>query len=261
MTRVFIAYSTQDESYREELEKQLSGLRRNGYIDTWSDCKITKGEPPDATSSESLLNARVILLLVSADSLASDYFHSAELKAAFLRYEQGEAIVIPIILRACNWQDTALAQLQALPSDDRPIEAWENIEEAWMNVSNGIKATIRRMNGADEEIEFESSTNPVEELLASLRRRALAATEAQDFRILHFDIKQFKLEHPKSQEIDEIERMVRNGLAYETQTTRTTVRRKQNSATNKRPRTILFVLIVLIILAAACYWYFARRSQ
>ena len=46
----------------------------------------------------------MILLLVSADFLASDFCHEVELARALERHDRNEAHVIPIILRPCDWQ-------------------------------------------------------------------------------------------------------------------------------------------------------------
>jgi len=43
MTRAFISYSHADESYRAELEKHLSLLRKEGLIELWHDHRIPAG--------------------------------------------------------------------------------------------------------------------------------------------------------------------------------------------------------------------------
>ncbi len=102
MTKVFISYSHQDEPYRKDLEKHLAVLRRNAYIDTWTDRKIIPGEEWNKSISQELLSAKIILLLISADFLASDFCYDVEMKTAVQRHNDKEAIVIPIILRFCD---------------------------------------------------------------------------------------------------------------------------------------------------------------
>ena len=82
MTKVFISYAHEDEFYSQELDKHLSVLRRTGYIDTWTDRKIVPGEAWSNVISEELQAARIILLLVSADFLASDYCRGIEARRA-----------------------------------------------------------------------------------------------------------------------------------------------------------------------------------
>lgn len=80
-----------------------------------------------------------ILLLVSADFLASDYCYDIEVKRAMERYESKEARVIPIILRECNWSRTPFAKVQALPKDAKPVVAHERRDVPWTEISKTIE--------------------------------------------------------------------------------------------------------------------------
>lgn len=71
MTRAFVSYSHADESYRAELEKHLSLLRKQGLIDLWHDHRIPVGGEIDRHVSAELEGADLILMLVSSDFMAS----------------------------------------------------------------------------------------------------------------------------------------------------------------------------------------------
>ena len=73
MASVFFSYCHADEALRDKLEVHLSGLKRQGVIETWHDRRITAGSEVDHTISSALEAANVILLLVSADFINSDY--------------------------------------------------------------------------------------------------------------------------------------------------------------------------------------------
>jgi tetratricopeptide (TPR) repeat protein len=88
----------------------------------------------------------VILLLVSPDFLASTYCYEIEMKRALQRHTAGEARVIPIILRRCDWSRTPFASLQALPQDARPITEWENRDTAWNNVTKHLRRVIESLS-------------------------------------------------------------------------------------------------------------------
>ena len=66
MIRVFLSYSHVDEKYRDELEKHLMSLKRQGLIDSWHDRRIAPGEEWASSIDENLRSADIILLLVSA---------------------------------------------------------------------------------------------------------------------------------------------------------------------------------------------------
>ncbi len=132
---VFISYSHKDELLRDELSRHLALLRRQGVITEWHDRRIGAGENWKAAIDDHLDHAELILLLISADFLASDYCFGLEMKRALDRHASGQARVIPVILRACDWTSGPIATLQALPTDGKPVTSWRNLDEAWTDVT------------------------------------------------------------------------------------------------------------------------------
>lgn len=98
---VFFSYSHKDHNLREQLAAHLSSLRRSGKIAAWHDRQITAGKEWEQEIRHYLDSAQIILLLVSADFMASDYCYEIEMDVAIKRHEAGTARVIPIILRGC----------------------------------------------------------------------------------------------------------------------------------------------------------------
>src|SRR5437764_11873292 len=96
---VFYSYAHTDERLRQQLETHLGLLRQQGIIATWHDRQIVAGADWAHEMDTHLSTARVILLLISPDFLASDYCYSIELRRAMERHDTGEARVIPILLR------------------------------------------------------------------------------------------------------------------------------------------------------------------
>ena len=139
---VFYSYSHKDEVLRDELEKHLSILRRQSVITGWHDRKITAGTEWKGQIDEHLNAAKVILLLISPDFLASDYCYDVELKRALWRHSRRLAKVVPVILRACDWKIAPISKLQALPTDGKAVMSWQNIDEAFTNIAQGIRKTI-----------------------------------------------------------------------------------------------------------------------
>jgi TIR domain len=139
---LFFSYSHLDESLRDQLETHLSGLRRQGMISSWHDRRITAGEDFGAAIDSQINTADVILLLVSPDFIASDYCYEREMKRALERNQQGDARVIPVILRPCDWHDLPFGKLLATPKDGRPITMWPNLDEAFLNVVTAIKHAL-----------------------------------------------------------------------------------------------------------------------
>jgi internalin A len=137
--QVVFSYSHKDEELRDQLETHLKLMQRQGIINTWHDRKIAAGEEWRDTIDDNFRRADVILLLTSADFLASDYCYDIEVKSSLERHDKGEARVVPIILRKCDWQGAPFGKLQALPRDDKAVTLWKDRDEAWHSVAEGIK--------------------------------------------------------------------------------------------------------------------------
>ncbi len=143
---VFFSYSHKDEELKEALVTHLSLLKRQGIITAWHDRMIGAGQEWREEIHTHLQTAQVILLLISADFMASDFCNDVELERAIERHDAGEACVIPIILRPADWQGAAFAKLQALPTDGQPVTRWSDRDEAWLNVVQGIRHAVKALH-------------------------------------------------------------------------------------------------------------------
>lgn len=123
-------------------------MKRQGLISAWHDRKITAGSEIDNAISANLEVATIILLLVSPDFINSDYCFERELKRALERHERGEARVIPVILRPCDWHDLPFGKLLGAPKDGKPITTWPNRDEAFLDVVKAIKAALKELHTA-----------------------------------------------------------------------------------------------------------------
>ena len=72
MPTVFFSYCHADEDLRDQLERQLTILQRQGLIETWHDRRIGAGQDFAGEIDAHLEAADIVLLLVSSDFLNSD---------------------------------------------------------------------------------------------------------------------------------------------------------------------------------------------
>jgi tetratricopeptide (TPR) repeat protein len=141
---LFISYAHEDEALCKRFLNHLSQLRRSG-VDGWYDRRITGGSEWAGQIDEHLEAAEIILLLVSADFLASEYCFDVEMKRALERHVRGEARVIPVILRPCDWQASPFAKLQALPRNGKPVVDWKTEDHGFLNVVEGLRRVVDEM--------------------------------------------------------------------------------------------------------------------
>ena len=154
--KIFLSYSHKDLDFLNQLKVQLLPLVRQEQITLWTDGEITPGSMWVEEINRHINEADIILLLVSADFLASDYAYSKEMIRALERHETGEATVIPIILRPVDWQQAPFGKLQALPRDAKTVVSpvWKSLDEAFSDVVQGIQL-------ACDEIQKKHRTNPL----------------------------------------------------------------------------------------------------
>ncbi|NEQ52141.1 MAG: GTP-binding protein, partial [Leptolyngbya sp. SIO3F4] len=139
---LFYSYSHKDEALRDQLDTHLKILQRQQLIQPWHDRRIVAGENYTQQIDDHLSRADIILLLISADFIASDYCYNIELEKAMARHYTGDTKVIPIILRSTDWKNTPFKELQAFPTNAKPITLWSDRDEAWLNVETSIKQAI-----------------------------------------------------------------------------------------------------------------------
>jgi hypothetical protein len=145
---VFFSYSHADEALRDQIEKQLALLKRQGVIEVWHDRRIGTGQDFAKEIDRHVETDDIILLLVSSDFLASDYCYEKEMTRAMQRHEAGEAIVIPVILRACDWHGAPFGKLQAVPTDGKPITQFPDRDQAMLEVAKSVRAAAGRIRPA-----------------------------------------------------------------------------------------------------------------
>ena len=165
---VFYSYAQADEPFCKELEKHLSLLRQQGIITEWHHRKIVAGTEWQHAIDTHLMTASVILLLISADYLASDYCYGTEMQRALARHATGDAWVIPVLLRPVDWQGAPFAQIQCVPRNEKPITSWPNRDEAFRDVARAIREAIERLDACSHATQPAPSKPAIVENSASM---------------------------------------------------------------------------------------------
>ena len=116
--KFFISYAHVDEKYKVALKNHFAPKINYGNVDkVWYDSEIKPGSPWNEEIREHLNEANVIIMLLSADFLSSDYIQEVEFSIALKRHNNGEALVIGVVVRECDWENTPLKDFQLLSTD------------------------------------------------------------------------------------------------------------------------------------------------
>lgn len=180
LLKLFYAYAHEDETLRNQLDTHLSILQRQKVIEGWHDKDITAGSLWQKEIDTHLKEADIILLLVSADFMGSDYCYEVEMTEALKRQAAGEARVIPIILRPCVWESSPLGELQALPKDAKAVTVWPNRDAAFTDIAKGIRKAIKELSGEGLEASPQTSRDQKTRSKSGegSRKRGMARTPA-----------------------------------------------------------------------------------
>ena len=140
--KAFFSYSKDDMEMLKTFKKHLSALRRTSHIELWDDSKIRPGEEWDDSIKTALKEADIIFLLLSKSFIDTDYIWEVEVKEAMRRHATGEAIVVPIKMKPCDWEGLSFSKLQGLPRKDAVIDTAPNADTLWTEVAGEVRALI-----------------------------------------------------------------------------------------------------------------------
>ncbi|MBD0294032.1 MAG: toll/interleukin-1 receptor domain-containing protein [Flavisolibacter sp.] len=140
---IFISYSSKDADLMDDLLTQLNVLTIDDkQIEIWQDGLLEPGMQWDAEIKDKLHAAHIVLMLISARFLTTDYIWNIEVQNTLSKQQRGEVSALPVILSPCAWMQTPLAQFQALPKKGKPITEFPNRDVALLEVVNGVQKVI-----------------------------------------------------------------------------------------------------------------------
>ncbi len=138
---VFFSYADEDKTFLEDLLRHLNSLVREGLIRCFHRSHIPLGGAWREQVRKDMQAADIVLLLVSSYFIASDYCFQEEILPVMKRYKNGEARIIPVILRPVEWEQLAFGGLKSLP-EGKAVSMWSNQEEALSNIAKGVKGVL-----------------------------------------------------------------------------------------------------------------------
>jgi TIR domain len=142
--KLYFSYSHRDQEFVERLTMHLKPLEYRHAIRIHYNKMIEPGERWESALSAALEASDIVLFLISADFLASEYVYK-EIESALALQQSKGLRIIPVILRPCDWSGTPLSQFQALPPGARPITSWPDQDGAFLEVITGIQREIEKI--------------------------------------------------------------------------------------------------------------------
>ncbi len=143
--RIFISYSRKDRAWLERLQPHLKALEHYG-IESWADTRLEAGDVWLDEIRQAIASARVAILLVSADFLASDFIENEELPQLLANAEAEGATVMPVILSPCLYKETkSISRFMSVNDPAEPLEKLNDYERnlAWLKLSQTILKVLQ----------------------------------------------------------------------------------------------------------------------
>lgn len=145
--KAFISYSHVDLILKEELRKHLQPLRRLGIVESWHDGDISAGDKWEEAILSSLRGADLVILLITADFINSEYCYDKELSEAVERHNAKQTRIIPVVGRNCLWHDLPFGQIQAALRG-KAVASQPDIDEALTEIAKEIKNVALELRSA-----------------------------------------------------------------------------------------------------------------
>ncbi|MEZ4302754.1 MAG: SIR2 family protein [Polyangiaceae bacterium] len=133
---VVILHAPEDAGASTELRTALTPLVQAGILALWSEVDIDPGATREAVITRKIGEAALVLILVSASSIAAE-----PLRAQWLLAMSGQVSgtkVVPVLLAPSLWAITELGALKPLPADGSDIASARSRDRAWQSVAESV---------------------------------------------------------------------------------------------------------------------------
>jgi hypothetical protein len=137
--QLFISYSHEDREWVDRLKKMISPLVRSEAMRLWDDSQIPAGAKWKVEIEKALASAKVALLLVSDDFLASEFVINKELPPLLRAAEAEGLCILWVCLGPCHYEATPIHEYQAVLPPGEPLEGMVLVQQ---------KAALKTIAGA-----------------------------------------------------------------------------------------------------------------
>lgn len=146
---IFYDYASQDASYVAELKRHLTSLTRQDDITEWDVNTVMLRKDWRKGLERHMDTARVILLFISLDFLASEQFSAFSWQRVLERESAGKVAIIPILLHPTDWQNIPPSRLPVLPRNGVPVSSHDSEDQALAEIAQEITRAVERLRAGE----------------------------------------------------------------------------------------------------------------
>jgi hypothetical protein len=144
--QVFISYSRKDKRWLDKLQNMLKPLTRDDRLSVWTDTQMKAGTRWREEIEEALDAAKVAVLLVSPNFLASDFIAEHELPPLLEKAQRGGVKILWVAVSPCLHEETEIAGYLATNDPARPLDSLRGNElnRALVDICGKIAEAVKQ---------------------------------------------------------------------------------------------------------------------
>ena len=147
----------QDEAEKNSLLEKLGGVEPGARVETWSEARLDGQGNWQPVFNRALNDARIVILLLSADYLNSAFISQPAVGELLRRHHAAGLPVIGVLARPCAWRVVGwLDQFRVYPEDRSPIwnSSTGDVENVLTGLAETVVASIKAAAGKKRELSY-----------------------------------------------------------------------------------------------------------
>jgi internalin A len=143
---LFISYSHHDAKWLNRVQTMLSPLIKEDGIVVWDDSRITPGSNWRIEIKTAIDTARVALLLVSPNFLASKFIVDEELPPLLRAAQEDGLTILWVLISPCLYKKTAIAEFQAAHAISKPLAGLQSSrrDQELLQIAENVAGALQK---------------------------------------------------------------------------------------------------------------------